>query len=388
MQSVNATERTAAILFPDTGVIDLASLLELDPHGASDLNTMVPHPASEGLGVRRGDFVFIHREGTTNGFEKPRLPRIGELEAWVREDHSIDGHLSGWRKEMSDLGTRIAARRGVDETQEGQMKQPINGDGSLLWFGEVTSVRDISCSYPAALHSYYVVLGQLNLDGSVEVTHPDLTIMTYPLERLTKLYDGIEQLEDDLWGDDMSDSHDSHGPENVEQIWSMDEDGTWQPDHTDGDEWEELDDDEDHDDHMDIDPEGWADETTLPLINIAQTPPVTLPISTSRPETPRVNTIAKSSAPPVERPPSPSVSKDTADEPNLDEDSDTEALPWKRFDVLPSAPVDHAYYSSPPAQPSKTFLGRLTREYRVLASSLPGSWSELICLSWAYSGLI
>src|SRR5205085_1059048 len=38
-----------------------------------------------------------------------------------------------------------------------------------------------------------------------------------------------------------------------------------------------------------------------------------------------------------------------------------------------SAPPDHAFYSSTPAQHSKFFLTRLSREYRVLASSLPES---------------
>ena len=51
------------------------------------------------------------------------------------------------------------------------------------------------------------------------------------------------------------------------------------------------------------------------------------------------------------------------------EDAETH---WKRFEILPSAPTDHAYYGSQPAQPSRTFLARLNKEYRVLESSLPG----------------
>jgi len=46
---------------------------------------------------------------------------------------------------------------------------------------------------------------------------------------------------------------------------------------------------------------------------------------------------------------------------------------WKRFDILPSAPVDHAFYSSTPATPSRVFLSRINREYRALANSLPDS---------------
>ncbi|EEB96788.1 hypothetical protein MPER_04016, partial [Moniliophthora perniciosa FA553] len=79
VQAVDAVQRTATLLFNDTGKVEMVSLLELDPHGTSDTDPMA-QLNFEGLGVRRGDFVFIHREGTTNGFEKPRVPRIGELE--------------------------------------------------------------------------------------------------------------------------------------------------------------------------------------------------------------------------------------------------------------------------------------------------------------------
>ena len=45
---------------------------------------------------------------------------------------------------------------------------------------------------------------------------------------------------------------------------------------------------------------------------------------------------------------------------------------WTLFKILGSTPVDHAFYGSPPAQPSKAFLSRLRKEYRILDSSLPG----------------
>lgn len=136
VQSVNATERTAYILFPDTGEIELASLLELDPHGNSDYDANNPH--TESFGVRRGDFVFIHVPGTTNGLEKPRVPRIGEIEPWVRENPFSNGELSGWRKELHDIGCNIAARRTADRPLERLMQRPIKGDGKLSWCGEVT----------------------------------------------------------------------------------------------------------------------------------------------------------------------------------------------------------------------------------------------------------
>lgn len=160
----------------------------------------------------------------------------------------------------------------------------------------------------------------------------------YPLERLTKLYDGIEQIEDDLWGDDPLDTHGSYAKDE-DEVWSMDENGMWQPE-ADGNEWEELDDDAIMEDDMDVDTVGWADEaipdgTTTPSSPIPHDPaPLSMPIS---------------------------MGDDTKEE-----------LSWKRFDILPCTPHDHAYFSSMPSQPSKSFLGRLTKEYRVLSTSLPG----------------
>jgi ubiquitin-conjugating enzyme E2 O len=90
------------MLFPDTGTIELASLLELDPHGNSDLDTA-------SFGVRRGDFVFIHPPESRNGLENPRVPRIGEIEPWIRGNPFQDGQFVGWRKELQELGLDIAS---------------------------------------------------------------------------------------------------------------------------------------------------------------------------------------------------------------------------------------------------------------------------------------
>jgi ubiquitin-conjugating enzyme E2 O len=146
----------AAILYPDTGAQDLASLLELDPHGVSDFSAAQPNPAREGLGVHRGDFVLIHRPGTTNGLEKPRVPFIGESEIWVRETPvSVDGKLTGWRRAMSELGASIASRRGLDNS-EGQLRRLSKDDSSLSWFGEVTEV--VLFSVPVSLLTWTFVI--------------------------------------------------------------------------------------------------------------------------------------------------------------------------------------------------------------------------------------
>ena len=55
-------------------------------------------------------------------------------------------------------------------------------------------------------------------------------------------------------------------------------------------------------------------------------------------------------------------------------DSDNDDRYWKRFDVLPSAPTDHAFYDKPVAQPSRAFMARLHKEYRALSTGLPGKY--------------
>jgi ubiquitin-conjugating enzyme E2 O len=142
VQSVNASERTATVLLPDTGAVVLVSVLELSPHGTSDL-AVTPQSASEGLGVRRGDYVLIHREGNTNGFQKPSVPRIGELEAWFRECSFVDDQLVGWRKEMSEIGGDIARKRESGVVKENQLSLPTPRS-CFLWFGEVTGVHFLS----------------------------------------------------------------------------------------------------------------------------------------------------------------------------------------------------------------------------------------------------
>jgi len=47
-------------------------------------------------------------------------------------------------------------------------------------------------------------------------------------------------------------------------------------------------------------------------------------------------------------------------------------LSSKRFDILPCAPVDHAFHSDLPDQPGKVFMTRLYRGYRALENGLPG----------------
>jgi len=347
IQSVNARERTAEVLCLDTGKIELASLLELDPHGSSDWSALSP---TDGLGVHRGDFVFIHKEGTTNGAEAPMVPRIGEIEDWVREPPMMhgNGHLGGWRREMAEIGNRIAERRGRDPTiEEGEIQRPQKGSLRLNWFGEVTELR---------------------LDGTVEVLLPDSTLAVLPLQRLTKLYDGLEQLED-LFGDDASEGEEGSDMEEEVSVWALDDEGRWvQNVQDDGEEWST---DEDEDEPMDVDEEGWSssDPTVLQLHDIEAAIISETPLNAP-------GDAALEPLPPsvTARPLSPDVPKDATEIEEVDkaEIDDTDAR-WKRFEMLSAAPVDHAFYSSLPAQTSRAFMARLSKEYRALQTSLPES---------------
>lgn len=151
VQSVNAVERTAQVRFDDNNTVELVSVLELDPHGVSDWSAIAPH---EEMGLHRGDCVFIHPEGTNNGVEKPMVPKIGELEGWVRElTMDPNGMVVGWRHEMIGIGNDIAERRGRESAiEEGRIKRPSKRNTSLNWFGEVT---DVSTDY---MLSYYLTL--------------------------------------------------------------------------------------------------------------------------------------------------------------------------------------------------------------------------------------
>lgn len=197
---------------------------------------------------------------------------------------------------------------------------------------------------------------------------PNSTVAVLPLERLTKLHDGLEQLEE-MWGDDASEGEedDVEDEEDVE-VWAMDDDGHWvEDDVEDAEDWEST----DEDDGMDLDEEGWSSSSPTVL----QAQEIDAPIITPSHSDASDDTAAQSPTPPsTVRPSSPDVPKDATDVEDVDRVEGNESqAPWKRFEVLPSTPPDHAFFASPPAQTSRNFLARLRREYRVLQDSLPGN---------------
>ena len=204
-----------------------------------------------------------------------------------------------------------------------------------------------------------MVIGQLRLNGTVDIMLPDSTATNLPLERLTRLYDGLEQLED-MWDEeDASDADSSYATQGEEEgFWAMNENGVWEEiQEENGDDWST------DEEAMEIDADGWSssDPTALHLANGGS--PVSVmkvDLQTPEPDDPP-SMMQENAARGAEALPS----LDTVNE------EDKEKY-WKRFEVLPSAPIDHAFHATTPAQPSRSFLARLSKEYRVLSSSLPG----------------
>ncbi|KAG1730799.1 hypothetical protein EDD22DRAFT_982603 [Suillus occidentalis] len=305
VQSVNSTDRVAVIRFANTGKTETVSVLELDPNGVSDWAAGNPHTH---LGMRRGEQEWVRR-GCQLG---------------LTENSAVGG--GQWQI----LGTKIASERKEKPTVS-RVKHPTRDDASLSWFGR----------------GHW---GDSVLMEQSDITHPNGSMAIYPLSRLTKLYDSLEQFEDEGWeGEDGSDqgSHVDNAEGCVASRCRLPH-GTATMMIQNG---KTRNSDEDSG-GMDVDT--WADENDIPLgdgvpdslISRDVTPDGTDPVS-----------------------PFPVSSSNTSP----DNEDGHAPSPWKKFEVLPDAPHDHAFYSSVSNQPSKNFLARLTKEYRALSTSLPDS---------------
>lgn len=180
----------------------------------------------------------------------------------------------------------------------------------------------------------------------IEVLHPEGTLATYPLERLIRLHDGMEQLEE--FFEEGSDDDHMHG------IWDFGQHLHW------------------HDDEDDEDEDQIEDVTDLAAEDIRE---YSSPLSPSPSISPE-NT--PSTSPPRSDPPVPAelshpleLDIEEASKP-FQEIDDKKDNHWTNFKLLSSTPLDHAYYSTTPVQPSRQFMSRLNREYRILMTSLPG----------------
>lgn len=398
VQSTHAQNRTARVMWydpasPNTPQHEVVSVLELDPHGPS---------GAESFGVRRGDFVFLHRPGTTNGAQLPAVPRIGELEDWVREpppmaaashphpeqhthdgvhfhthSHSTDenGHFhmysggvgsggeapydvslseAGWRGAMAGVGMKLAeegAARSVHEPLGRESRvirvREFNG-GEVRWFGEVMN---------------------LTTTGQIEVVLPRGEKVQVPLERVTLLNnEGLDEL--GAWPEDnlsMSDGSSYASTEVMEEVLYPDGDHPEGEEEVDG--WETEGSEGDEDEEMQTAEAEWGDEEEEGVkdeeMNVPGGP---IPATPSPPEPQPPSTA-------VSPPPPPAGPSTVASGGSILDTLDESNSPWHRFEILSSAPADHAYYAqkTSAARPPKAFMTRLAKEYKVLASSLPNT---------------
>jgi ubiquitin-conjugating enzyme E2 O len=153
----------------------------------------------------------------------------------------------------------------------------------------------------------------------------------------------MDQLENDIWGEGDDDNE-----EEDKSVWMMDESGVWLPHTEDEGDWEDVS-DEEMNVQGDVDIEQGLHNKSMDEEIDEELKPLSQSLPLSVPDKPY------------------DISKITMDS-EQEESSDI----WTPFKILNSAPVDHGFYSSSPAQQSKSFLARLRKEYRVLDSSLPG----------------
>lgn len=198
------------------------------------------------------------------------------------------------------------------------------------------------------------------------MTHPDLAVSVYPLERLTRLYDGMEQLDDDAWGDgDAQEQY--HMPHHDGEAWSVRQGDSWETVPV-AEDWEDFDENEysgseaDSDEPMEIDADQWGESGSIDTSDAlsdgsadALAEPITLDSGADSPQRSQKETQLNEAT-------------------TSNNEEDAGKFVWKQFDILASTPPDHAFFTSQPVSPSKSFLGRISKEYRVLANSLPGTF--------------
>lgn len=263
--------------------------------------------------------------------------------------------------------------------------------------------------------------------------HVEGTIRTYPVERLSILADGSEFVQDEI----VNQASAYAESEESDDLWIMEE-GKWCPISNISKEgrWEDEDEIERDNEAMDVDDkdaslndsgtidcsmmdnsvnymESAAPRTSLSMVSpaspsqdpiwnelaegarvinniptdgtgnlthmIYSPPSTTLPLRLQPPAINSANIVSSLSKEHVSRDRTKDLIAISNNVVGVCGSGQTEQVPelsWKQFDILPCAPVDHAFYSDPPAQPGKGFTTRLHREYRALESGLPGMISH------------
>ena len=260
---------------------------------------------------------------------------------------------------------------------------------------------------------------QLKTSGEVEITHPSGKKSVVPLEQLTLLMDGMSREGMDMWDEEDEDMEHEEEPLDApggllsmagvslnalgQFFYGNRRANQQDEDRGSNDSWETYESADVGRFKMDVD--GEVDGHTLPDdMEVFHEPTIAAPVpiyprpSTTSPKAPDTSPSASgsslrsfgardtttpsppSSLKPTPIPTPPSTNASTPSPQNLRPsplDDDDEG-PWQRFAILPSTPNDHAFLTSKPGTPqaSKAFMTRLAKEYKVLATSLPGLYSS------------
>lgn len=211
----------------------------------------------------------------------------------------------------------------------------------------------------------------MTINGEIEVRVPDGTKETVSIERVTLLDDFLRA----YVGFDDSDSEEEYKGETGEDTRNANRVSTLSIDSADN-QYAVSRNEHSHRDKQRDEQDAWKhlDDLTTEVGDAAPSESTFMdidedfPLSPSSPRTPS----SPSTSPPPFPGSFPALSTPAAASSHISAVLESNSF-WRSFAVLGSAPADHAFLSSvPQAQPNKTFLQRLNKEYRVLSSSLPG----------------
>jgi len=342
VQTFNAHQRVADLLFTDTNETGTVSVLELDPGGAGK--------AHYGVGV--GQTVLLCDDNHT---PSPEVPTLGRFETQM--DQMV------WRDEMAKKAEEYAMSSPPLESK------PPQGDRNKIdWFGEVVN---------------------LSLDGTVDVRLANGQMRRVGIKQLQVLGDAsyMEEMmggpaHADEWFEDGMDMDGEDGTSQASWETMSDASGSGSNlgDEAFGDE-EEMDGSEEEKGGEDAEMGGEIDEEEQDRRDVEEVDPLLNPVSpvavrksledmTAATTTTTPNYIAPSAdAGPSKVNGSGSGRNGTIHKQALDADDEH----WQRFAMLEEAPADHHFIGELSNQAgAKTYHTRLAKEHRALASSLPG----------------
>ena len=355
VQTFNAHQRVADLLFTDTNETGTVSVLELDPGGAGK--------AHYGVGV--GQTVLLCE---CNHTPSPEVPTLGRFETQM--DQMV------WRDEMAKKADEYAMSSPPLEST------PPQGDrGKIDWFGEVVN---------------------LALDGTVDVRLANGQLRRVGIRQLQVLGDAsyMEEMmgggghtHGDEWFDDGMDVDGEDGASQAswETMSGASGSGSDLGDEAFAEEEEEMDasEDEKAGDHADMG--GEIDEDEQDRRDVEEVDPLVNPISPLTVRKPleeadaALTTASEHITPSAEAGPSKVNASSSSRYGTIHKQAlDTDDEHWQRFAMLEEAPADHHFIGELSNQAgAKTYHTRLAKEHRALASSLPGELKSRMVVNTA-----